>query len=146
MYKEEDELYKIFVEHLERTYGEEWIVVVALKARIGIHHGLIPKYIQKEIINLFGRGQLVCLFSTTTITEGVNTPAKNIIITSLKKGKKDLKQFIGDINIIFIYIVRTSFTNLIILFAYNFKLIILKYLKIIFFSKFQKRIICFIII
>lgn len=34
MYKEEDELYKIFVEHLERTYGEEWIVVVALKARI----------------------------------------------------------------------------------------------------------------
>lgn len=93
MYKEEDELYKIFVEHLERTYGEEWIVVVALKARIGIHHGLIPKYVQKEIINLFGRGQLVCLFSTTTITEGVNTPAKNIIITSLKKGKKDLKQF-----------------------------------------------------
>ena len=93
MYKEEDELYKIFVEHLEHTYGEEWIVVVALKARIGIHHGLIPKYIQKEIINLFGRGQLVCLFSTTTITEGVNTPAKNIIITSLKKGKKDLKQF-----------------------------------------------------
>lgn len=93
MYKEEDELYKIFVEHLERTYGEEWIVVVALKARIGIHHGLIPKYIQKEIINLFDRGQLVCLFSTTTITEGVNTPAKNIIITSLKKGKKDLKQF-----------------------------------------------------
>lgn len=93
LYKEEDELYKIFVQHLERTYGEEWIVVVALKARIGIHHGLIPKYIQKEIINLFGRGQLVCLFSTTTITEGVNTPAKNIIITSLKKGKKDLKQF-----------------------------------------------------
>ena len=35
----------------------------------------------------------MCLFSTTTITEGVNTPAKNIIITSLKKGKKDLKQF-----------------------------------------------------
>lgn len=93
MYNEEDVLYKMFVEHLERTYGEEWIVVVALKARIGIHHGLIPKYIQKEIINLFGRGQLVCLFSTTTITEGVNTPAKNIVITSLKKGKKDLKQF-----------------------------------------------------
>lgn len=93
MYKDEDEIYKSFIEHLELTYGTEWIVVVALKARIGIHHGLIPKYIQKEIINLFNRGQLLCLFSTTTITEGVNTPAKNIIITSLKKGKKDLKQF-----------------------------------------------------
>lgn len=93
MYDEEDLIYKVFIEHLECTYGAEWIVVVALKARIGIHHGLIPKYIQKEIINLFSRGQLVCLFSTTTITEGVNTPAKNIVITSLKKGKKDLKQF-----------------------------------------------------
>lgn len=93
MYEDEDEIYKSFIEHLELTYGVEWVVVVALKARIGIHHGLIPKYIQKEIINLFNRGQLVCLFSTTTITEGVNTPAKNIVITSLKKGKKDLKQF-----------------------------------------------------
>ena len=93
MYDEEDLIYEVFIEHLERTYGAEWIVVVALKARIGIHHGLIPKYIQKEIINLFSRGQLVCLFSTTTITEGVNTPARNIVITSLKKGKKDLKQF-----------------------------------------------------
>ncbi|MEE3699418.1 helicase, partial [Streptococcus uberis] len=37
--------------------------------------------------------ELICLFSTTTITEGVNTTAKNIIITSIKKGKKDLKQF-----------------------------------------------------
>ena len=91
--KEKDDIYSMFVEHLEITYGSEWIVVVALKARIGIHHGLIPKYIQKEIINLFNSGQLICLFSTTTITEGVNTPAKNMVITSVKKGIKDLKQF-----------------------------------------------------
>lgn len=32
-------------------------------------------------------------FSTTTITEGVNTTAKNMIITSNKKGIKQLKQF-----------------------------------------------------
>lgn len=93
MYREDDEIYIKFIHHLENTYGADWIVVEALKSRIGIHHGLIPKYIQKEIINLFNRGQLICLFSTTTITEGVNTPAKNMIITSLKKGKKDLKQF-----------------------------------------------------
>ena len=88
-----DEVYNYFLQHLERTYGSEWIVVAALKARIGIHHGLIPKYIQKEIINLFNRGQLICLFSTTTITEGVNTPAKNIVIMSMKKGRKELKKF-----------------------------------------------------
>jgi len=33
------------------------------------------------------------LVSTTTITEGVNTSAKNLIITNNKKGTKSLKKF-----------------------------------------------------
>ena len=89
----ESNTYEIFVNHLEHTFGDDWIVLKALKGRIGIHHSLIPKYIQKEIINLFNAGALLCLFSTTTITEGVNTSAKNIIITSNRKGLKPLRQF-----------------------------------------------------
>ena len=85
--------YEMFLDHLGHTFGNDWIVLEALKGRIGIHHSLIPKYIQKEIINLFNTGVLLCLFSTTTITEGVNTSAKNIIITSNKKGIKPLRQF-----------------------------------------------------
>lgn len=92
-FETDDPIYKIFLEHLENTYNEEWIVAKALKYGIGIHHGLVPKYIQKEIINLFNRGILLYLISTTTITEGVNTSAKNIIITSNKKGRKNLKPF-----------------------------------------------------
>ena len=87
------EIYEIFLTHLENTFGSDWVVLRALKGRIGIHHSLIPKYIQKEIIHLFNSGELLCLFSTTTITEGVNTSAKNIIITSHNKGTKPLKQF-----------------------------------------------------
>lgn len=89
----ESDTYYIFLDHLQHTFGDDWIVYKALKNRIGIHHGLIPKYIQKEIINLFNKGVLLCLFSTTTITEGVNTSAKNIIITSNRKGIKPLRQF-----------------------------------------------------
>lgn len=89
----DDQVYQMFVQHLENTYSTEWIVVKALKYGIGIHHGLVPKYIQKEIINLFNKGTLLYLISTTTITEGVNTSAKNIIITSNKKGSKNLKPF-----------------------------------------------------
>lgn len=92
-FQSDDPIYRMFVEHLENTYSAEWIIVKALKYGIGIHHGLVPKYIQKEIINLFNRGVLLYLISTTTITEGVNTSAKNIIITSSKKGKKNLKPF-----------------------------------------------------
>jgi len=87
------QVYNDFIQHLERVFGKDWIVLRALKCGIGIHHGFIPKYIQKEIISLFNNGVLVALFSTTTITEGVNTTAKNIVITSAKKGTKPLKQF-----------------------------------------------------
>jgi hypothetical protein len=92
-FESDDLVYRMFVDHLEKTYSAEWIIVKALKYGIGIHHGLVPKYIQKEIINLFNRGILLYLISTTTITEGVNTSAKNIIITSNKKGRKNLKPF-----------------------------------------------------
>lgn len=72
--------------------GNQWIVSKALKKGIGIHHGLVPKYIQQEIISLFNEGVLKVLICTTTITEGVNTTAKNIIVLSGKKGTKDLKK------------------------------------------------------
>lgn len=73
--------------------GTQWIVTKALKKGIGIHHGLVPKYIQQEIISLFNDGILKVLICTTTITEGVNTTAKNMIVLSGKKGSKDLKKF-----------------------------------------------------
>lgn len=85
--------YYSFLNHLISNFGTDWILVKALKLGIGIHHGLVPKYIQKEIINLFNDGDIVALFSTTTIMEGVNTTAKNMIVMSDKKGSKPLKQF-----------------------------------------------------
>lgn len=87
------EKYNSFIKHLEDNFNSEWIVIKALKQGIGIHHGLIPKYIQKEIINLFNDESINILISTTTITEGVNTCAKNLIVTNDKKGGKGLKKF-----------------------------------------------------
>ena len=85
------------VNHLERLFadrkGAQWIVTKALKQGVGIHHGLVPKYIQQEIISLFNEGVLKVLICTTTITEGVNTTAKNMVVLSGKKGIKDLKKF-----------------------------------------------------
>ncbi len=88
-----DQYFLSFIEHISEQFGDEWILTQALKKRIGIHHGLVPKYIQKEIIRLFNDGEIDIIFSTTTITEGVNTTAKNIIITSSKKGNQKLRHF-----------------------------------------------------
>ena len=81
------------IKHLENQFGKNWCLVKALKAGIGIHHGTIPKYIQREIIRLYNENVIKCIFSTTTITEGVNTTAKNMIILSSKKGREKLKKF-----------------------------------------------------
>ncbi len=93
----DNERVNMLVNHIGNLFangkGTQWIVCKALKKGIGIHHGLVPKYIQQEIISLFNDGILKVLICTTTITEGVNTTAKNMIVLSGKKGKKNLKKF-----------------------------------------------------
>ena len=84
---------EIFLNHIDKLYGKDWIVYKCLRQGIGIHHGMLPKYIQREIINLFNDNILKILLCTTTITEGVNTTAKNLIVLSSQKGRKPLKPF-----------------------------------------------------
>lgn len=92
--KPEDEYFDLFIAHLERTYHPDWCVTNSLKGGVGIHHGVVPKYIQKEIVRLFNADSgLTILVCTTTVTEGVNTSAKNLITLSDKKGIKPLKAF-----------------------------------------------------
>lgn len=85
--------YSDFISHVTENFNSEWTLIEALKKGIGIHHGLVPKYLQKEIVSLFNKKQLKVLISTTTITEGVNTSAKNLIVLHSKKGEKKLKKF-----------------------------------------------------
>ena len=85
--------YSETINHISSNFTSDWILLRALKHGIGIHHGLIPKYIQKEVIRLFNQGSIKVLISTTTITEGVNTSAKNLILMHSKKGRKPLKKF-----------------------------------------------------
>lgn len=85
--------YNQFLDHIKNEFGENWFLYQSLKRGIAAHHGLIPKYIQKDIIRFFNKGYIKILVCTTTITEGVNTSAKTMLVLSSKKGKKDLKKF-----------------------------------------------------
>lgn len=85
--------YSDFIEHLINKIHSDWVLIKALRNGIGIHHGAVPKYIQKHIIRQFNTGQIHTLLCTTTITEGVNTNAKNIVVLHAKKGTKALKPF-----------------------------------------------------
>lgn len=70
-----------------------WSVNKALAHGIAVHDGSLPKHLGTSIINYFNRGKIRCIFCTSTIIEGVNTNAKNVIIFDGKKGSKEIDFF-----------------------------------------------------
>lgn len=74
-------------------YHEDWIFAKALQAGIGIHHGGIPRALQQYVLKLFNDKKLRILICTSTIIEGVNTVAKNVIVYDRRKNKRLLDYF-----------------------------------------------------
>ena len=90
--------FKKFIEHIKKEYDidhsvDEWSLIQVLKNGFGMHHGKLPKYIQREILEQFNKKTFNTLFCTSTIVEGVNTDAKNMIILNSSKGRKKLSPF-----------------------------------------------------
>jgi hypothetical protein len=75
-------------EWISENVAEDWSVLKNLKNDIGIHDGALQKHITTSIIDYFNQGKLKYLFCTSTIIEGVNTSAKNIIYFDQHKGLK----------------------------------------------------------
>ena len=92
------EEFKTFIEHIRTEYDvdhsvDEWSLIQVLKNGFGLHHGKLPKYIQREMLDQFNKGTFNTLFCTSTIVEGVNTDAKNMVILNPSKGRKKLSPF-----------------------------------------------------
>jgi len=68
------------VDWLQQEFPSEWIVVEALKRGIGIHHGNVPRALQHYMVRCFESGIIRFLICTSTIIEGVNTVAENVIV------------------------------------------------------------------
>jgi superfamily II helicase len=91
-----------WVERVETDFHKEWIPINAIRNGIGIHYGPMPKFIQKKVIDLFNKGTIKTVLATSSIIEGVNTPTKNIFITTSKDilGGKENKNVIKFKNLI----------------------------------------------
>lgn len=81
------------IEWIKEYVNPEWSLLHNLKYDIGIHDGALQKHITTSIIDYFNCGKLKYLFCTSTIIEGVNTSAKNIIYFDPKKGPKSVDYF-----------------------------------------------------
>ena len=74
-------------------YHDQWLVSVALQHGIGIHHGRLPRSLGRFMVRAFEEGKLKILLCTSTLIEGVNTAAKNVIVYDSKLNKKSLDFF-----------------------------------------------------
>ncbi len=81
------------IEWLAFEYPSDWIVTTALKHGIGIHHGNIPRALQQYVLRAFESGLLNLLICTSTMIEGVNTVAENVIIFDKRLNNTSLDHF-----------------------------------------------------
>lgn len=78
---------------IKNTYHKDWSIIKYLQHGIGVHHARLPRSLAQFIIELFNSKKIDILLCTSTIIEGINTSAKNVIIHEQKIGKNDLDYF-----------------------------------------------------
>jgi hypothetical protein len=74
-------------------YHPEWHFVRGLRRGIGIHHGRVPRALAHYVVEAFNSDILKILVCTSTLIEGVNTKAKNVIIFDDRINQKNIDFF-----------------------------------------------------
>jgi helicase conserved C-domain protein len=85
---------------IERDVHEDYYLSGLIRRGVSYHIGYLPPAIRERIEGLFREGKISTLFCTSTLLEGVNLPADNLVITTNKIGRAgmtavDFKNLIG---------------------------------------------------
>ena len=83
------------IDWMAENFHPEWGVVEALRCGVGVHHGRLPRAIAQLLVKLFNDGHLDYLVCTSTLIEGVNTAARNVVIAdnTINRKKYDFFTF-----------------------------------------------------
>lgn len=74
---------------IAKTVHPDYSLVSTVKNGIAFHHSKVPPHIRLLIEKAFSKRLLNTIVSTTTLMQGVNLPAKNIIIRNPSVGQKE---------------------------------------------------------
>lgn len=78
---------------MQKNFHPDWILPNAFKQGIGLHHGKLPRSLAQFVVRAFNSDRLKVLACTSTLIEGVNTKAKNVIIFDNKIAKEKFDFF-----------------------------------------------------
>jgi len=76
-----------------RHYHPDWIWGRAIVNGIGVHHGRLPRALAQYTVRMFNDLSLRFLICTSTLIEGVNTKAKNVVVFDDKIAKQQIDFF-----------------------------------------------------
>ena len=91
--KVQSEVTKEAADWLALHYNPEWHVVKGIRNGIGVHHARIPRAIAQWIVRAFNSDELRFLACTSTLIEGVNTKARNVVIFDNKINRTPIDFF-----------------------------------------------------
>ena len=92
--EKDDDILKAFSDWLKLNYSEHYILADLVKKGVGIHNGRLHRSLSQIQIKLFSEeDKLNNIVSTSSIIEGVNTSAENVIIWANKNGRSNLNDF-----------------------------------------------------
>ncbi|WP_445407177.1 DEAD/DEAH box helicase [Acinetobacter seifertii] len=81
---------------LADNFHPDWSLISGIKKGIAYHHAQLPRSVSGLLVDLFNESKINVLICTSTLIEGVNTNAKNIIIYDdciFRKKKLDMFTF-----------------------------------------------------
>lgn len=93
---------KELIDYLSNSVSPNWDLISCIKRGIAFHHGAMPRHIQDLVVDEFNDSSdngLNYLFCTTSLTEGINSAAKNVVIYDKKIGTGDLLKTLDRKNI-----------------------------------------------
>lgn len=89
-----NELLNSFSDWLAKNYSYNWSLTNSVKRGTGIHNGRLHRSLSQIQIKLFeDKNGLDNIISTSSIIEGVNTSAENVILWMNKNGRSSLNDF-----------------------------------------------------
>lgn len=84
---------KELADYFERRLGADSVLVRSLRKGFALHHGKIPQSFRTIIEDAFRKQILKVLIATNTIAQGVNFPAKTLIVHSLPSSENKVRDF-----------------------------------------------------
>lgn len=95
----DDEVLEL-IDMLTEEVHAEYSLISCLRKGIVYHHGDMPNFVRTEIERLVCAKKITFVFCTSTLLQGVNIPAKNIVVCNPKSGNGNPMKRLKFLNLI----------------------------------------------